>query len=136
MSSFETILLERTDAIATLTINRPDRANVLSQATMQELSQALDEVASDDIVRSVIITGAGDRVFVGGADIRELRDTLGGLSPSFYPQATQAYRANPADGKTHRGCSQWSLLRSRAGTGGGMRSCDRCGYGDLRDAGD
>src|SRR5215471_9627417 len=72
MSSFETILLERSNAIATLTINHPDRANALGQATMQELSQALDEVATDDSVRSVIITGAGERVFVGGADIREL----------------------------------------------------------------
>lgn len=74
MSSFETILLERADAIATITINHPDRANVLSQATMQGLSQALDEVAADDSVRSVIITGAGERTFVGGADIRELRE--------------------------------------------------------------
>ena len=72
MSAFETILLERTNAIATITINHPDRANVLSQATMQELCLALDEVAADDSLRSVIITGAGERVFVGGADIREL----------------------------------------------------------------
>lgn len=74
MSSFETILLERADAIATLTINHPDHANVLSQLTMHEINQALDEIATDDTIRSVIITGAGERVFVGGADIRELRE--------------------------------------------------------------
>lgn len=72
LSSFETILLERADEIATLTINHPDRANVLSQLTMHEINRALDEIADDDTIRSVIITGAGDRVFVGGADIREL----------------------------------------------------------------
>jgi len=74
MSSFQTILLERAGEIATLTINNPGRANILSQVTMQEITQAIDEIVTDDAVRSVIITGAGDRVFVGGADIRELRE--------------------------------------------------------------
>jgi enoyl-CoA hydratase/carnithine racemase len=70
---YTTILLERTEEIATLTFNTPARANLLSLATLQETSQALDEIAADETVRSLIITGAGKRVFVGGADIGELQ---------------------------------------------------------------
>ena len=72
MSGYETILLDRADGIATVTINNPRRANVLSRAMMGEIARAMDEIAADESVRAAIITGAGDRVFIGGADIREL----------------------------------------------------------------
>ncbi len=74
MQTYENFLVARTGEIATLTINTPQRANVLSKQTMRELMHAIDAIALDETVRAVIITGAGERVFVGGADIRELRE--------------------------------------------------------------
>jgi enoyl-CoA hydratase len=71
MSSYETILLERRGAVALLTINRPDKRNALNIQTRAEGAAALDELRADDAVRVVVITGAGDKAFVAGADIGE-----------------------------------------------------------------
>src|SRR5918997_6819157 len=71
MSSYETILLERRGAVALLTITRPEKRNALNIQTRQEGAAALDELRADDAVRVVVITGAGDKAFVAGADIGE-----------------------------------------------------------------
>ena len=68
--AYQNILLETTDRIATLTINRPDKRNALNQGTRDEIVQALDELHSS-AVRVLIITGAGDKAFIAGADIGE-----------------------------------------------------------------
>ncbi len=70
---YENILLERDGALATITINRPKVLNALSQATIAEIGQALREVEADPELRVAIITGAGEKAFVAGADINELR---------------------------------------------------------------
>ena len=67
-------MLFRSGEVATITINNPNRANVLSKRTIHELTHAIDAMALDEAVRAAIITGAGERVFVGGADIRELSE--------------------------------------------------------------
>jgi enoyl-CoA hydratase len=72
MSDFENILLEIDGGVATITFNRPKVLNALSVATLKELSQALDEVAANDDARAVVITGAGEKAFIAGADINEL----------------------------------------------------------------
>ena len=72
MSDFENILVEIDGGVATITFNRPKVLNALSVATLKELSQALDEVAANDDARAVMITGAGDKAFIAGADINEL----------------------------------------------------------------
>ena len=74
MHPYEAIVVERAEEIATITINTPNRANVLSKSTMRELLHAFQELARDETVRAAIITGAGERVFIGGADIHELRE--------------------------------------------------------------
>ncbi len=67
-----TTLLTALDAgVFTITINRPDKLNALNKTVFDELNQALDEVDTNTAIRSVIITGAGEKAFVAGADISE-----------------------------------------------------------------
>ena len=70
--TFENLLFETKDAIAYITINRPKVLNALNAATMEELRQALHAVKNDPGIRAVILTGAGGKAFVAGADIGEL----------------------------------------------------------------
>jgi len=66
------LLLERAGDVAVLTVNRPDKLNALNDATLDELEDALREVAHDENVMALVITGAGEKAFVAGADINEL----------------------------------------------------------------
>jgi enoyl-CoA hydratase len=77
---FANILCETEGAVATLTINRPDKRNAVNAATVEEIDQALARVESNPELRVFILTGAGDKAFVAGADILELdkRDTVSG----------------------------------------------------------
>lgn len=70
--SFDNLLLERDGAIAVVTINRPQVLNALNSSTIDELRRVILELKHDASVRSVIITGAGEKAFVAGADINEL----------------------------------------------------------------
>jgi enoyl-CoA hydratase len=70
--AFENLTLERDGAVAILTINRPKVLNALNTPTVDDLRRAALEVKHDPAVRVVIITGAGDKAFVAGADINEL----------------------------------------------------------------
>lgn len=69
--AYETLLLERTGRVAIVTINRPDKRNALNIKTREEGASVLEELRSDDSVRVVVFTGAGDKAFVAGADIAE-----------------------------------------------------------------
>jgi enoyl-CoA hydratase len=70
--SLETLLIERDGPVATITVNRPQVLNALSALTLDELRRTVLEVKHDAAVRVVIITGAGDKAFVAGADINEI----------------------------------------------------------------
>ena len=78
--AYETILVEKDGPVAVLTINRPDKLNALNQTVLAELLQALSEVACDDAVGAIVLTGAGAKSFVAGADI-------GAMSRMTTPQA-------------------------------------------------
>jgi len=67
--TWNNILLENDGPLAILTINRPKQLNALNEETLQELDQAVEQLGNDSAVRVVIITGAGDKAFVAGADI-------------------------------------------------------------------
>ena len=71
MSKFETILVEKRDRVAILTINRPDKLNALNSAVHIEGVAALEELRNDSEIRVVVITGAGEKSFIAGADISE-----------------------------------------------------------------
>ena len=71
--NFENILFEKKDAIVYVTINRPKVLNALNTATMGELRTVFTQVKDDREVRVVILTGAGEKSFVAGADISELQ---------------------------------------------------------------
>jgi len=70
--AYENIVYEVKEGIATITFNRPKALNALNGALLAELSQALDEIAANEDIRVLILTGAGDKSFVAGADISEL----------------------------------------------------------------
>jgi len=70
--AYENIILEKEDGVAVLTFNRPEAMNALNNKTRAEFREALEEVAADDGVRVLILTGAG-KSFVAGADIKELQ---------------------------------------------------------------
>jgi enoyl-CoA hydratase len=71
MSSYETLLIEKRERVAIITINRPDKLNALNIQTRSDGAAALAELAVDDEVNVVIITGAGEKSFIAGADIGE-----------------------------------------------------------------
>jgi enoyl-CoA hydratase len=73
----ENLSITTENGIRTITINRPDKLNALNRATLTELDAAIDHAASSSEVYGIIITGAGEKAFVAGADISE----FSGLDP-------------------------------------------------------
>jgi len=69
---YETLLFDVRDGIAILTVNRPDKLNALNDAVIADLDRAVAQVEGDDAIKGVILTGAGPKAFVAGADIAEL----------------------------------------------------------------
>ena len=138
MSAYTTILLEvDPDGIATLTFNRPEVRNAMNRAMVDECHAALDELAARGDVRALLFTGAGEKAFVGGADIAELRergrlDALRRINAQLYRRieqfAAEEDHASPSEpgaqqpaGDAPRqrapGARRWQ--RGRRGRGGG-----------------
>jgi len=98
----EALRVEVADGIATITIDRPEKRNALNAAVRREIVEALDALRADDAARVLIVTGAGDRAFVAGADIGEFaartpaeqRASMQGRSPfeelAAFPRPTLA----------------------------------------------
>ena len=72
MSSLENLLYEKREGIAYVTLNRPKALNALSCATLDELRSVMEDARADATVHGVIVTGAGEKAFVAGADITEI----------------------------------------------------------------
>jgi enoyl-CoA hydratase len=87
--TFENILVEKKNAISYVTVNRPKVLNALNMATMAELAVAFQEIKSDPSMRVAILTGAGEKAFVAGADIGELA-TQDAVSGKEYAHRGQA----------------------------------------------
>ncbi len=74
MKSYETLLVEKNNGIAVITINRPDKLNALSSKVHAEGVEIFDALRKDAEVRVVVVKGAGEKAFVAGADISEFAD--------------------------------------------------------------
>ncbi len=74
MLQYENILFEKEEGIAVLKINRPEKLNSLNTKALQELEAALNVIDKDSEISVVILTGSGDRAFIAGADIAEMKD--------------------------------------------------------------
>jgi enoyl-CoA hydratase len=70
--AYDNIIFQVEDGISTITFNRPETLNALNSELLKEFSQALDEIAANEDIRVLILTGAGEKSFVAGADISEL----------------------------------------------------------------
>ena len=74
MSDYQYILTDRDERVGIATLNRPKQLNALNFHLVQELADALEEFDRDETIRCIVITGAGDRAFAAGADIKEMSD--------------------------------------------------------------
>lgn len=73
--SDEIILVEKTGAVALVTLNRPDALNALSYALREKICETFDELAKDEAIRAVVLTGAGQKAFTAGVDLKEAGKT-------------------------------------------------------------
>jgi enoyl-CoA hydratase len=123
--SSDLVLVERDGAVAVLTINRPEKRNALNLAVVRELEARLATLRQASDVRALVITGAGDKAFVGGADIAELRErgaeeSLLGINASLFQHVEDM---------------PWPVIAAVRGfaLGGGMELAMAC---DIRIAGE
>ena len=87
--SYENLLVEKKDETLWIIVNRPDKLNALNTATISELDDAITEADRDEGVLAVVISGAGEKAFVAGADIGELA-TLGPVEAKGFSRRGQA----------------------------------------------
>ena len=92
MSSFENILLNVEDQIATLTINRSEKLNALNKVTLLEIKCAFQQVCLDKNIMAIIITGSGEKAFVAGADIKEIATLDESNARSFSENGQEIFR--------------------------------------------
>jgi enoyl-CoA hydratase len=94
MADYQNILLQRPErAIAILTVNRPNALNALNAATLDEIADAVAAVAADVNTRVLLLTGAGEKAFVAGADISAMRDMSALEAHAFSARGQQVMHA-------------------------------------------
>ncbi len=91
--SGDPILLAHDGPISTLTINRPEKFNALDRPTLEALAAAIGQVAARKQTRCLIVTGAGEKAFVSGADIAAMRDMLPEQAEAFARLGQSAFAA-------------------------------------------
>ncbi|OLC13265.1 MAG: hypothetical protein AUH29_13160 [Candidatus Rokubacteria bacterium 13_1_40CM_69_27] len=124
---YETIRCELTDGVATVTLDRPDVLNAMNQAMRGELVRCFAGLGDDDDVRAIVVTGAGERAFSAGADIREF------VEPQI-PVRFRAQRRRLDFRQAMDGCAQPIVAAIRGyALGGGLELALAC---DIRIAGE
>eukprot|EP01137_Pigoraptor_chileana_P008951 Opistho-2@56509 len=109
---YHTLLTSLENQIFTITINRPDKLNALNKEVFADLNKALDEVYSNPAIRSVIITGAGPKAFVAGADISEFNSLTVAASKALAKAGQDTFFQDRTFAQTHyclckRFCAGW-----------------------------
>jgi enoyl-CoA hydratase len=117
---YENIRVEKRGAIVAVTLDRPKVLNALNAATFAELDSVFDELAADSEVRVVLLTGAGERAFAAGADIRELAAAEGGEGKAFSLRGQAVFRNIETLGKPVIACVRGFAL------GGGCELAMSC----------
>ena len=117
---FQNIHLEKRSPLAVVTIDRPKVLNALNAETMAELSEAFHLLAEDHAIRVVLLTGAGGRAFVAGADIRELAALSAEEGQVFALRGQEVFRRIETLGKPVIACIQGFAL------GGGCELAMAC----------
>jgi methylglutaconyl-CoA hydratase len=90
MTDAAPVNLERRDGVAILTLDRPDRMNAISRKMLSEFGRIGHELQSDDTVRAIVLTGAGNQAFCAGADLKERKD----MSDDDVRQMLHLYRTD------------------------------------------
>ena len=119
---FANLHLEKRAPLAVVTLDRPKVLNALNEQTFAELAAAFDELADDASIRVVLVTGAGGRAFVAGADIRELATTDAESGRIFSLRGQQVFRRIETLGKPVIACIQGFAL------GGGCELAMACTF--------
>src|SRR5690349_11854735 len=88
---YNTLLILNENGICTIVINRPDKLNALNKEVFNELEAAIDDVYGNDRISSAIITGAGSKAFVAGADISEFMELKRGQAPELSRRGQQIF---------------------------------------------
>ena len=92
--TYANILLERPEAgVCLVTVNRPKALNALNGDTLDEIARAIGEVAADAAARVLLVTGAGDRAFVAGADIAQMQGFTPAEAQAFSEKGNRTFRA-------------------------------------------
>ncbi len=90
---YENLILEKEDYLATVTINRPKALNALNKDTLADIKAAMEDIGEDSAIRVVIITGAGDKSFVAGADIAYMQNFSVQEGRAFAAFGQEVFRA-------------------------------------------
>lgn len=117
---YENIRVEKRGAVATVVLDRPKALNALNKALFAELDAAFDELGKDDEVRVMLLTGAGERAFAAGADIRELDAVGPGEGKGFALRGQAVFRKIETLGKPVIACVRGFAL------GGGCELAMAC----------
>ena len=117
--AYDNLLFEVSDKIARITFNRPNVLNALNRKTMDELGDCLKKMRADDDVRVLILTGAGEKAFIAGADINELSQQTPVNGREFTLYGQEIIHRLETLGETRDRGDQWiragRRMRSRAG---------------------
>jgi enoyl-CoA hydratase len=90
---FSTLLFEvADDGVAVVTVNRPDKLNALNAAVLADLAEAARQIATDNAIRGVVLTGAGPKAFVAGADITEIAEMDAARAGEFGERGSRVFR--------------------------------------------
>lgn len=90
---FKNLLIEEKDSFIVVTINRPEKLNALNKQTVAELNEAFQEIHRKEKIKVAIITGAGEKAFVAGADIKEITELDGESGTEFAQRGSAVFRS-------------------------------------------